>query len=205
LQAELWQLEKRWRMRLKMQQREASKKTNNLSMTSIPMKTSTSLPIINSDILSTKYSSISANADTQHLLERTATWLDRANSILANRPYESNVVDFERQISEVKRLITEGPNIQKTSAGIPKLLEHDVKPNEDKKTKLSSGDIDVSNMNIHGERKESTSDCRSPPSKKHCKSFSPHQSPAKTGADGVEALVGFINSVRREAAPQKEP
>ena len=163
-----------------------------------------SLPNIGSDILSTKYSSISANVDTQQSLERTATWLDRANSVLANRPYESNVLDFERQINEVKRLITEGPNIQKTSAGIPKLLEQNDKPNEGKNIKNASDDVDLASINIHGESKENASECGSPPSKKLCQSFSNEPSP-KTGVEEVDALVGFLNSVRREADPQNQP
>lgn len=77
------------------------------------------------------------DVNSQHQLKhsvvaQTASWLDRANAILARKPV-SSTLDYhdhnnvENQMEEVERLIHEGPLIQKTSAGLPKLLEGSTK------------------------------------------------------------------------------
>jgi len=119
-QIELDELGKRWKRRIELQ-RETPKKIPSASsessfgtlkglFSSIPSNVNVANSIFQPN--SMPYSSLA-----QNVLERTATWLDRASNVLTN-----SSTDFEHQINEVKQLLHEGPNIQMTSAGIPQLL-----------------------------------------------------------------------------------
>lgn len=75
------------------------------------------------------------NSGNRAVVAQTASWLDRANAILAqNHPerptYEqerklvkSSSDEVEDEMKEVERLIHEGPIIQQSSAGFPTLLQ----------------------------------------------------------------------------------
>lgn len=69
-------------------------------------------------------SSTISNSHHQGQVEitQTATWLDRANTILSNRRFETNV---DSEIKEVEKLIHEGPSIKHTLAAIPGMLQRD--------------------------------------------------------------------------------
>lgn len=105
-QAELDSLEKRWRSRLETQQRESSKKSNRHSM---------------------QYTGVSPHSiggilpPSQQVVAQTASWLDRASTILSS----SSSSTPDQQMREVRQLIDEGPAIQQTSAGIPMLFRND--------------------------------------------------------------------------------
>lgn len=153
-QAELDALERRWRRRLEMQQRESAKKAaasaaaaaaaasgrNHLhaQVAQLPpggilsASASQQQPVLASNNQQIKQSAVA----------RTASWLDRANAILASNsslpsstgttePCQQAQVghslhqrEVEDEMKEVQRLIHEGPIIQQTSAGFPQLLEN---------------------------------------------------------------------------------
>ncbi|GKY92706.1 hypothetical protein MPSEU_000240800 [Mayamaea pseudoterrestris] len=99
-QAELEQLEIRWRTRLEMQQRESAKKA-----------------------AATAAAAAGGRSSRENVVTRTASWLERAESVL--HPTESDKdqpLHIQTQIQEVERLIHEGPNIQETSVGLPDIL-----------------------------------------------------------------------------------
>lgn len=110
-------------------------------------------------------------------VSRTASWLDRAKSVLKD-PRDSaqdsqaspdSESDISRQIKEVQSLIYEGPVIQQSSAGIPEILD-----------KVQ-------------ERSSSPGSPQEPADKR-----------PRTGAEDAEALVGFLRSVRASAASGEE-
>ena len=131
---ELAALEKRWRRRLEMQQREITKK--NLASLSPPSTLSspnrfshtrgqatfphyivpTRPNVCNKSILTSN----SPSHQGQVQIAQTATWLDRASTILSKSTPDLNV---DKQIKEVEKLIHEGPNIKNTLASIPSLLQ----------------------------------------------------------------------------------
>lgn len=101
-QAELEQLEMRWRTRLEMQQRESAKKA-----------------------AATAAAANGARCTRENVVTRTASWLDRAESVLKHPSDNGDAekpVDIKYQMQEVERLIHEGPSIQETSAGLPDML-----------------------------------------------------------------------------------
>jgi hypothetical protein len=130
----------------------------------------------------------------QNLVTRTASWLDRANAILATgqsgpsqpisqvqAPVDGSsdhaqavrslpTKDIEDQMKEVQRLIHEGPIIQQTTAGLPHVLDQS-----------PSGANSPSR----------------PPVDKRARRLSGEET---SGAADAEALVGFLNSVRAAAA-----
>lgn len=153
-QAELDALKRRWRRRLEMQQRESAKKAaasaaaaaaaasgrNHLhaQVAQLPpggilsASASQQQPVLTSNNQQMKQSAVA----------RTASWLDRANAILASNsslPSSTGTTEpthqaqeaqslpqreVEDEMKEVQRLIHEGPIIQQTSAGFPQLLEN---------------------------------------------------------------------------------
>lgn len=194
-QAELDALERRWRRRLEMQQRESAKKAaasaaaaaaaaatgrNHLSTNSGNAQVSNSVAVIPTN-------------QSQTLVTKTASWLERANAILSaghsitgipeSQHLSSSGQDhaeavkaipqheLEDQMKEVQRLIHEGPIIQQNTAGLPHLLEQASQPLSPK-PELEPADKRL--------RRSRTSD--------------------QSGAEDAEALVGFLNSVREAAA-----
>jgi hypothetical protein len=102
-QAELEQLEIRWRTRLEMQQRESAKKAAATAAAA----------------------GGGGRSSRENVVTRTASWLERAECVLKN-PSDSRDHDqpanIQSQMQEVERLIHEGPIIQETSVGLPDML-----------------------------------------------------------------------------------
>eukprot|EP00547_Thalassionema_nitzschioides_P009435 CAMPEP_0194227504 /NCGR_PEP_ID=MMETSP0156-20130528/42892_1 /TAXON_ID=33649 /ORGANISM="Thalassionema nitzschioides, Strain L26-B" /LENGTH=514 /DNA_ID=CAMNT_0038959987 /DNA_START=1212 /DNA_END=2756 /DNA_ORIENTATION=- len=187
-QAELDALERRWRRRLEIQQRESAKKAAASAAAAAAAATGRSH-------FSTSTGNVQAPQSQnlpQNLVTKTASWLDRANAILSagqfprrvpeSHPSSSSGQDHARavkalpqheledQMKEVERLIHEGPIIQQTTAGLPHLLEQ---ANQGPpKPELEPADKRL--------RRCTTND--------------------RSGAEDAEALVGFLNSVRAAAA-----
>lgn len=166
-QSELNELESRWRRRLEMQQRESAKKVGITATTSTNRSTFDT-NAFTSDNPETK---LPAGLDKENPIAKTASWLDRAKTIL-QEPSDNNVRDedteeLENQIQEVQRLIHEGPSIQLTSQELPQMLDL---PNQSKE--ITDG----------GSSDEEPADKR-----------------LRTAED-AEALVGFLRSVRASAA-----
>jgi hypothetical protein len=109
----------------------------------------------------------------ENVVTRTASWLDRAKSVLSV-PTNSNdgseetesSGDLHNQIREVRRLITEGPMIEQTSAGLPDILD---KAEEEARAAQPSPDLEPADKRLRT-------------------------------AEDAEALVGFLRSVRASAA-----
>lgn len=102
MQAELQQLEIRWRKRLEMQQRESAKKA-----------AATAAAVAGG-----------SRASQENVVTRTAAWLDRAESVLKGdaSSNDGKPTDIQSQMQEVEKLIHEGPIIQETSAELPDIL-----------------------------------------------------------------------------------
>lgn len=113
-QAELATLERRWRRRLEIQQRETAKKA---AASAAAVAAGRGAPSMDG----------SSSEGKGSVVAKTASWLDRAKSVLNDpsedeeEPDESK--DIQSQIEAVEQLIQEGPVIQHTSAGIPVALE----------------------------------------------------------------------------------
>lgn len=134
-----------------------------------------------------------ASSVNQNALEQTATWLNRASNILANRPHESNPIEFQRQIDEVKKLICEVPIVQKSSTEVPgEKLNIDAEINSHPPSNVE--DSEESKKGISAEDDPGSSSEKAPSFPTTCSS----------NIKEVEALVGFFNSVRRETDMQKK-
>jgi hypothetical protein len=123
-QSELDALERRWRKRLEMQQREAAKKQ---AASAAAAAAAVSGRMIHGKSIHTSL----GNEGSRAVVAQTASWLDRANAILSqahaptrseqeNKIAKANSDEVEKEMKEVERLIHEG---QETSAGLPTLLE----------------------------------------------------------------------------------
>lgn len=116
-QSELETLERRWRRRLEMQQRESAKK----AAASAAVAASSGRALV-------PCADITEGTQQSNPVAQTAVWLDRAKSALKDPPEEITVeaTDFlHHQIEEVQRLIHEGPSIQQTSADLPQVLDEE--------------------------------------------------------------------------------
>lgn len=233
-QAELMSLEKRWRRRLEMQQREASKKSAVLSpsMSNPSYTHHLGTPHGGSASSSGNHTHQSARylSSGQHIVAQTATWLDRANSVLAASA--SNVtsatttgsIEVENQMKEVQQLIYEGPSIQKSSAGLTHLIQS-AATTQPPPSQAQHAETDIDHQNnvvdrnshkstpLHQQGSSSLSPSVLPTSKRPRRSSSENNlivnadddssSPSASitaGKEDVEALVGFLNSVRRESS-----
>eukprot|EP00546_Thalassionema_frauenfeldii_P012529 CAMPEP_0178928506 /NCGR_PEP_ID=MMETSP0786-20121207/19945_1 /TAXON_ID=186022 /ORGANISM="Thalassionema frauenfeldii, Strain CCMP 1798" /LENGTH=560 /DNA_ID=CAMNT_0020604385 /DNA_START=1129 /DNA_END=2812 /DNA_ORIENTATION=- len=199
-QAELDALERRWRRRLEIQQRESAKK----AAASAAAAAATGRHTFNTgNAQATDSVATVPNVQSQHLqkslVTKTASWLDRANAILSGgqsltgAPENSDSSnsgqdhaqaikglpqnEIEDQMKEVQRLIHEGPIIQQSTAGLPHLLEQVSKPIPSKPAVSSPGEREPADKRL---RRCTASD--------------------RSGAEDAEALVGFLNSVRAAAS-----
>jgi hypothetical protein len=117
LQAELENLERRWRRRLEMQQRESAKKAAAAAVA------------VGRSLQDGSYDQTGKGSHRANVVTRTASWLDRANVLLSEQTstdaesYIDEAVDIQVQMQEVQRLIHEGPIIQQTSAGLPEMID----------------------------------------------------------------------------------
>ena len=120
-QAELDALERRWRLRLEMQQRESAKKAA-ASAAVAAASAAGGMGVVTSEA--------GPNRSPANPIAQTASWLDRAKSALKettsapsqDHDYDEEA-DLEDQMHEVERLIHEGPYIQQKSAGLPQMLD----------------------------------------------------------------------------------
>jgi hypothetical protein len=206
VQAELDELERRWRRRLEMQQRESAKKAaaSAAAVHASPqdgrLHLDQGVPVA---LLDTHGVPVPAGNNTQQtVVTQAASWLDRANAILAGSKPSNGVLvptssssrepqsldsiasnEIESQMQEVRRLIYEGPIIQQSAAGLQHLLSGDGPENTTATMNRvpTAGDQNVS-IEPADKRQRRTS---------------------LSGAEGkedAEALVGFLRSVRASAA-----
>ena len=163
-------LERRWRRRLEVQQRESAKKAAASAAAAAAASARGAGGLVQVDTGTSQ----AAGSSFQHNVTQTASWLDRAKSVLqepalASQPEVSDLQSLPQneimsQMEEVQRLIHEGPVIQETSAGIPQMLDEA----EQQELLVSEAEPDDKRM--------------------------------RTGTEDAEALVGFIRSVRASAA-----
>uniref|UniRef100_A0A6V2BF89 Myb-like domain-containing protein n=3 Tax=Ditylum brightwellii TaxID=49249 RepID=A0A6V2BF89_9STRA len=145
-QTELDALERRWRRRLEMQQRESAKKAAASAAAAAAAASGRHHLHVHSAHHSAgaqlngglygQLTPVSASDQQlkQSVVTQTASWLDRANAILSSKsssskdraagPTESEAppAEVENQMKDIQLLIHEGPMIQQTSAGLPRLL-----------------------------------------------------------------------------------
>jgi hypothetical protein len=206
-QAELDALERRWRRRLEMQQRESAKKAaaSAAAVNASPQDGRLHLvqggPVL--ALLDTHGVQVPAGNNIQQtVVTQAASWLDRANAILAGSKPSNGVLEptssssrerqssdsiasneIESQMQEVRRLIYEGPIIQQTAAGLPHLLSCDGPENTTATMNRvpMAGDQHIS-IEPADKRQRRTS------------------LSSAEGAEDAEALVGFLRSVRASAA-----
>eukprot|EP00980_Cylindrotheca_fusiformis_P028335 scaffold22592_cov129-Cylindrotheca_fusiformis.AAC.21 len=208
-QAELDALERRWRRRLEMQQRESAKKAaaSAAAVNHAPHDSVHHIQGVPVGLLDSQApQGAVGNKMQQNVVTQAASWLDRANAILAGAskgdkgvfvPAESslreshqfdstssNENEIESQMQEVRRLIYEGPIIQQTAAGLPHLLSYDTRENT------------IATVN------------RVPMAGEHSKAVEPadkrQRRTSVSGAEDAEALVGFLRSVRASATSSQD-
>mmetsp|Transcript_18352 Transcript_18352/g.51143 ORF Transcript_18352/g.51143 Transcript_18352/m.51143 type:complete len:530 (+) Transcript_18352:539-2128(+) len=149
-QTELDALERRWRRRLEMQQRESAKKAAaSAAAVSAASRGAVTVQGVPVSLLGASSNSPADSQLQQSAVTQAATWLDRANVILmgnidnrnetnssfrgktsnestqhhSSTSTQSSAEDsLEHQMKEVQRLIYEGPIVQQTTAGLPNLL-----------------------------------------------------------------------------------
>jgi hypothetical protein len=207
LQAELDELERRWRRRLEMQQRESAKKAaaSAAAVNASPQDGRIHLvqggPVALLDAHGVRVPA--GNNIQQTVVTQAASWLDRANAILAGSKPSNGVLvvptssssrepqsfdsiasnEIESQMQEVRRLIYEGPIIQQTAAGLPHLLSCESPEN----TTATMNPVPMAGDQHISIEPADKRQRRTPLS-------------GDEGAEDAEALVGFLRSVRASAA-----
>jgi hypothetical protein len=170
-QGELDVLERRWRRRLEMQQRESLKKTS-ASVAAVTASCS-------GTILYGTATTDTSNDLHDNPVATTAAWLDRAKNVLKDQSSsgdgspDDHTHELENQIQEVQRLIYEGPSIRQTSHALPRILDNQV---EETGSSLLNESF-------------AASSCDDEQAEKRLRT-----------AEDAEALVGFLRSVRASAA-----
>lgn len=214
VKAELDALERRWRRRLEMQQRESAKKAAaSAAAANAASRATVTVQGVPVSMLGVNSQNSTDSQLQQSAVTQAATWLDRANVILmGNSPSQnyrekrtdetrssnSSMEDsLEHQMKEVQRLIYEGPMIQQTTAGLPNLLirtdvQTDKRHHDDNNTILAA-----SSISSH------LSPTTLEPADKRMRTVSAADS-NPSGAEDAEALVGFLRSVRASAAAGQE-
>lgn len=203
-QSELDALERRWRRRLEMQQRESAKKAA-ASAAAAAAAAGRAHGFVQQAALGSPVGGHAAvfpvgQVVEQNVVTQTATWLDRASTILKGSGTNSGQAmdstslsseteahagsqdlqslpknEIENQMKEVERLIHEGPLIQQTSAGLPEILDQ------------KQGDLATEGNPTNVIEEAEPADKR-----------------LRTGAEDAEALVGFLTAVRASAASGRE-
>lgn len=199
-QAELEALERRWRRRLEMQQRESAKKAaaSVAAANAAAGAGQTMIQGVPVSLLNGQQAMVGMGMGGQRIgqsvVTQAASWLDRANAILQGTKVEPSSIygssnsfrqspgeldsvpssELEDQMKEVQRLIYEGPLIQHSTAGLPGLL-------------------------ATGQRTSSDTSPGSPaePADKRMRTVG-----TISGAEDAEALVGFLRSVRAAAGQE---
>lgn len=193
-QAELDALERRWRKRLELQQRESAKKAA-ASAAAVNASPQTGRGHF---VQGVPVALLGAPVIQPNVVTQTASWLDRANAILKGAKIEGGTIsgsdsssngkntfdspssnEIENQMREVQRLIYEGPIIQQTAAGLPQLLTYDGSDGPSVRNGVSNS----SNQSVPSGRAD--------------------KRPRRTslsGEEAAEALLGFSRSVPASAA-----
>ncbi len=228
MQTELDALERRWRRRLELQQRESAKKA--AASAAAANAASRGAVTVQGVPVSMLGASSQNSTDTQlqqSAVTQAATWLDRANVILMGnigngngttsssksssenyqqqnkdetRSTSSSMEDsLEHQMKEVQRLIYEGPMIQQTTAGLPNLLLRTAVPTAS--TEQRKHGVDHNTIIAPSSIPTHISPTHEPADKR-MRMISTDGNP--TGAEDAEALVGFLRSVRASAAAGQE-
>mmetsp|Transcript_24304 Transcript_24304/g.59512 ORF Transcript_24304/g.59512 Transcript_24304/m.59512 type:complete len:479 (+) Transcript_24304:563-1999(+) len=201
-QAELDALERRWRRRLEMQQRESAKKAaaSAAAVSTAPQNGTfhfvQGVPVALLGVQGVRSQGGTTMPET--VVTQAASWLDRANAILggttiegsrmilpttasATAPSQVSGSEIENQMNEVRRLIYEGPLIQQTTAGLPRMLNYD--------TNAENAPSNISPVNANHSIE--------PADKRQRRT-------SLSGAEDAEALVGFLRSVRASAASEQD-
>ncbi|CAJ1943138.1 unnamed protein product [Cylindrotheca closterium] len=201
-QAELDALERRWRRRLEMQQRESAKKAaaSAAAVSAAPQNGNfhfvQGVPVALLGVQGVRSQGGTTMPET--VVTQAASWLDRANAILGGTAIDGNRMmlpttasvsashqvsgsEIENQMNEVRRLIYEGPLIQQTTAGLPRMLNYD--------TNAENAPSNISPVN--GNHSIEPADKR-------------QRRTSLSGAEDAEALVGFLRSVRASAASEQD-
>jgi len=217
-QSELETLEKRWRKRLDMQRKEADKKqaASVAASAAAAAIAAASAPHLHDPTSALIRLNASALPGNRVVVTRTASWLDRANAILSNRRIANEQLskqlgqrdEVKKEMQEVKKLIQEGPIIQKSSEMLRETSDIDPpskrKVSDDRNLKLMQTEIRLAN--------HSPSRIKKGVVKRMRKSFSTNNLDLRsdqiradfnlsTGeAEDAASFLGFITSVREEAA-----
>jgi len=211
-QAELEELERKWRKRLEIQQEESAKKA-----------AASAAAAAVSGRFGDSHGRLSLT-DAQikrNLVANTASWLDRADAVLsgamvspedeqANPPKVDDIgllppSQLQSQMKEVEKLLSEGSVIRKTSKGLPTLLQGaptvDFARNDDSTKKRSSlGALSVSS------EVDRTKRPRRSFSANHLPSIVDSSTATDTAdAEGAQALVGLLGNAQSADRPVASP
>ena len=195
-QAELEELERKWRKRLEIQQQEFAKKAAASAATA-----AASARFADSH----GRSSLTDAQIKRNLVAKTASWLDRADAVLSGTVFSPESEEgyppkvdgiLQSQMKEVEELLSEGSVIQKTSQGLPTLLQGapTVKfaPNNDSNKKRSSLRTGGLSSEV-----EITKRPRRSFSANHLPSMADTSADTDTAdAEGAQALVGLLGNKR---------
>uniref|UniRef100_A0A7S4JCB1 Uncharacterized protein n=1 Tax=Odontella aurita TaxID=265563 RepID=A0A7S4JCB1_9STRA len=219
-QLELDGLERRWRKRLEIQQKESAKKAATAAASGRHNYSTDGLSANSHGI------SLSEFHVQNSTIATMAKWLDRANAVLshdaeslehnqvvdATEPATANMVEI--QLKELEELIGLGPKIQQTFKGLPKFFKESPSLVSIGESSTSShpGDdpsLSLCEMAKHG-RSFTGDGTKVPQAKKPCvaPSSDVRANHASSSADAkdAETLVGFLNSVRSQNhSPDEKP
>ena len=192
-QAELEELEEKWRKRIEIQQRESAKKAAASAAAAAATGGNGGDP---------RGSEMSEEQLKRNIVAKTALWLDRAGALLSgNYVSPENLVvappkidDIELlppslvefQMKEVEKLLNEGSIIQKVGKGLPRLLEGST------------------HLNLTAGKEAPSKRSRQPLSGGSLSTIGPQAPGGRPDAEGAQALVGFIESVRSSANTRGE-
>lgn len=219
-QSELKELERRWRVRLSKQRHESEKKQAASAAASAAASVA-NLQDPSSSLGSSKASSLSGN---RVVVARTASWLDRANAILSTRrssnkekqaKKETYDDEVKNEMKEVELLIQEGPTIQKSSGlllqkGLDTTTEAKVEPPSKRKVSVDQKNTNLSRHSEIPVASATERDLNEKEDKRMRKSLSIGNVKAEDmksnfnlssgEAEDAASFIGFISSVREEAA-----
>mmetsp|Transcript_22665 Transcript_22665/g.33570 ORF Transcript_22665/g.33570 Transcript_22665/m.33570 type:complete len:591 (+) Transcript_22665:384-2156(+) len=229
VQSELDSLERRWRRRLDMQKRDAEKKqaASVAASTAAAAAAAASAPHLHDPTSALIRLNASALPGNRVVVTRTASWLDRANAILSKRRSVAESLSKKakkeesttKEMQEVERLIEEGPIIQESSGLLLQKFSTPQSHQEFLSKRKISDDEDNSTLKYPTEARIDaiTADNHTKNGKRLRKSLSAGNledasSQIRTDfnlssieAEDAASFIGFISSVREEAASSSGP
>lgn len=214
------ELERRWRVRMSMQRQESEKKHAASAAAAAAVASAAHVHDPSPTLGAIKTSALSGN---RVVVTRTASWLDRANAILSTRrssnekkqaKKETYGDEVKKEMKEVELLIQEGPTIQKSSGLLLKQGLHsttDATGDPPSKRKVSD---DQKNTISDLSKKSAVSAKRRIMDEKVDKRVEKSLSLGNVKAEDMKSnfnlssgeaedaasFIGFISSVREEAA-----